>query len=538
MRKMRMRVLALILAAALVLSGCAVDFGGYLDGLRSMMAGDSIVPYSSMQYERPDLTQLDQALAEACEAATGEDADAIMEAVCAFYDAYDWFYTCYSLADIRYCGDLTDTYWEKEYNWCVENSATVDAALEALYYALAQSPVRGELEQSFFGEGFFDGYEGENLWDEEFTALLEAEANLQSQYYALSEEALNYAYGTAEYYDACADDMAQLLVDLIALRQEIAAYWGYTDYTRFASDFSYYRDYTTAQVEAYLDDIRQALVAQYRELEALDVWDVSDEYCRETKTLDYMRTAAKNMGGTVQEAFDLLDKAGLYDIGYGENKYNSSYEVYLTSYWEPFIFMNSTLTAYDKRTFAHEFGHFCNDYACWGSVAGVDVMEAFSQGMEYQSLCYGEDTEELTKGKLADSLCTYVEQAAFASFEQEMYGLTGDALTVENLYALYDGIARDFGFDSMGYDRREFVDITHFYTNPMYIISYVVSNDAAMQLYQLEQETTGAGLTLFEENLATQEAYFLSFLDSAGLESPVAEGRIREVRETFEEGLK
>lgn len=49
---------------------------------------------------------------------------------------------------------------------------------------------------------------------------------------------------------------------------------------------------------------------------------------------------------------NLMKTAKLYDTGYGENKYNSSFEQYLTSYQEPFIFMNATLTAYDKLVLA------------------------------------------------------------------------------------------------------------------------------------------------------------------------------------------
>ena len=49
----------------------------------------------------------------------------------------------------------------------------MDAGLQELYRALAQSPAREELEE-YFGEGFFDSYENEEtLWDESFTALLE-----------------------------------------------------------------------------------------------------------------------------------------------------------------------------------------------------------------------------------------------------------------------------------------------------------------------------------------------------------------------------
>lgn len=536
MHRMKIRLIALLLAAALLLTGCAVvDFGGYFSGLRSVMEGDAIVPYESMEYTRPDMGKIELALENACSlAAAGESTEAVMDAVYTFYDAYDWFYTCYNLADIRYSGDLTDIYWEKEYNYCVEKSAAVEAALEELYYALAKSPLRRELESTrYFGAGYFDSYDGENLWDETFTAMLEQEAQLQSRYYDLSTQMLDYELGTEAYYDACADDMTQLLVDLIGLRQQIAAYWGYTDYVQFANDFYYYRDYTPAEMESYLADIQQELVALYWEVDS-DAWEASWEYSSESQTLAYVRRMAKNMGGTVWEAFELMEAAGLYDITYGENKYNSSYEVYLTSYWEPFIFMNPSLTRYDCLTLAHEFGHFCNDYASYGSYVGTDVAEVFSQGMEYLSLCYGEDTEDLVRIKLADSLCTFVEQAAFAAFEQRMYALSGEDLSVEGLYELYEEVALAYGFESVGYDHREFVTITHFYTNPMYVISYVVSNDAAMQLYEMELETEGAGLARLEENLDTEAYYFLEFLDSAGLESPFAEGRIQQVRQFFE----
>ena len=111
------------------------------------------------------------------------------------------------------------------------------------------------------------------------------------------------------------------------------------------------------------------------------------------------------------------------------------------------------------------------------------------------------------------------------------------AMSVDALLALYTEVGDSYGFESLNYDPREFVTINHYYTNPLYIMSYVVSNDAAMELYQLEQETFGAGLACFEENLTTEEYYFLSFLESAGLESPFAEGRIQQVRKTFEEIL-
>ena len=494
--------------------------------------------FKNMKYTRPDMEKLELLQAAACDAANKGDAATALQCVYDFYEAHEWFYTNYALADIHYCADLTDSDWEAEYAFCMENSAWVDAALEELYYSLAASPVCDQLEEDFFGDGWFDSYKGENNWDKAFTVLLKEEADLQNRYYELSSIGVDYTYGTEAYFAACGDEMVELLVQLIDVRQRIADYWGYPDYPSFAADFYYYRDYTPAQTDAYLADIRGELVPLYIRLNSSSRFWVDYDYSTEKQTYAYVQSMAKNMGGTVEQAFGMLDRAGLYDISYGENKYNSSFEVYLTMYAEPFIFMNPTGTQYDHLTFAHEFGHFCNDYAADGSYAGTDVLEVFSQAMEFLSLCYADGGSELTRLKMWDSLCLMVEQSAFASFESRMYELKGEALTAENLRALYDQVAREYGFESVGYDDREFITITHFYTNPMYVISYVVSNDSAMQFYQLEQEQSGAGLAVFEDHLKTEAYYFLEFLEEAGLESPFAPGRVAELRQTFDTALK
>ena len=58
-----------------------------------------------------------------------------------------------------------------------------------------------------------------------------------------------------------------------------------------------------------------------------------------------------------------------------------------------------------------------------------------------------------------------------------------------------------------------------------------MSNDAAMQLHQLELAESGAGRSRYEKNLDTLEMYFLAFLEEAGLRSPF--DRVAEVRDFF-----
>lgn len=520
-----MRFLTWILALSLLLGGCF-----WMDPTFGLQ---ETVPYSEMRYTRPDPAALEEALSEACAAAvTAKSTGALMNRVYDFYDVYDSVLTNWYLADLKYCGDLTDSYWESEYNYCSELIPQLDAALEQLYTALALSPLRPQLEKSFFGEGFFAAYEGDPVLDETYLALIEEEARLESEYYALSDEV-----AAADPEADHAEPMAALLAQLVAVRQEMAAYLGYESYADFAYYEIYYRSYTPEMAQAYLLSLKNVLLEDYIRLSGSEVWEAAAEYCDAQGTFGYLKEAATNMGGTVKHAFDLLEEATLYDIAYGENKYDSSFCVYLWSYEEPFIFVSPWLDQTDKLTFAHEFGHFVNDYVCGGSYAGTDVAEVHSQAFEYLSLCYTENSEALARYKLADSLSTFVECAAYALFEHRLYALPPEELTAENILALYEQTCREFGFNSWDWDPGDFMTVVHFFTEPMYMVSYTVSNDVAMQFYQLERQTPGTGLALYEKILQSQDTDIIAFAETYGLENPFAIGRATALKKTFDEIL-
>ncbi len=526
MKKRLFSLLSLLLIAAL-LAGCTplstADFQQIVQEFFSqgtnLSVSSKVTPFSQMEYQRPDLDNLRALLDKVCEAANGNDLREIMNRVDDFYEAQDWFYTYSSLAQINYCLDLTSPYWQEENDFCTTASAEVSQMSEEMYTALAASPCRSKLERYYYGEGALESYSGETFWDEELIALMERESDLVNQYYAQSGEAGSFLLSL---FFPKHRKQAQILVDLIQVRNEIAAHAGYDSYPAFASDYYYYRDYTPDQLDNYLEEIRTELAPIYQQVwEEIDLPRVSSQ-----ETLDYVSSAAERIGGTVQQAFNLMLDAQLYDIAPRSNKYNSSFELYLISYGEPFLFINPQQSAVDFLSLAHEFGHFCNDYATEGYAPGIDVCEFFSQGMEYLTLSYSPASSELTRFKLQDSLATYVEQAFYAQFEQEMYQIPPEQLSVEALCDLYASISKAYGYDPLDFSRYEFVSIEHFYTSPMYIPSYILSNDAALQLYQLECENPGEGLRCYEDNLSSEEAYLLAFLEEAGLESPLAPGRI------------
>ena len=108
---------------------------------------------------------------------------------------------------------------------------------------------------------------------------------------------------------------------------------------------------------------------------------------------------------------------------------------------------------------------------------------------------------------------------------------------MEGIQALYEEVCVAYGLDVPGWDGRDYVCVPHFYESPLYIISYVLSNDAALQIYEMEQQKQGSGLACFEANLTSSQPYILAFLEEAGLESPFATGRLIQVRHTLETAL-
>ena len=71
----------------------------------------------------------------------------------------------------------------------------------------------------------------------------------------------------------------------------------------------------------------------------------------------------------------------------------------------------------------------------------------------------------------------------------------------------------------------------------MYIISYVLSSDAALQIYELERQEQGSGLACYTANLTSQQPQLLDFLAEAGLKSPFEAQRLQQMKQTMLSGI-
>ncbi len=540
MKKNIIRLLAMLLALGMLMCGCDQTPAEPQQNPTAPAPTDPVevknyTHWDDMTYTRPSAEPVQEAYDVLVTLADSDDFDTVVAAVADLDKAVNDFSTNYSLAQIYYYADQTVTEWEEEQNFCSTLSPTIEQILEDTFYMLAKSPCREQLEQTeYFTPDFFDEYDGENPYDDTWKAMKEEEADLENAYTALFGEAQEVCEpASEEFYDNYGDQLAQILVDLIAKRQQIAAYLDYPQYDQYAWD-NHQRDYTPKQFEEYLLNVQEKLVPLYGNMDYNAIM-VAYNYCSQKQMMSFLTDTVGLLGGSVQEAYDHMQEYGLFDLEHNDSKFDISFVTYLPSYDQPYLFVNPTRTRNDCLTLVHEFGHFANAYCSGGIEASTDVAEIFSQAMEFLSLCYVENDRGLTQYKIADSLMVFVEQSLYASFEMEAYKLTGDELNVENLYRLFSESLEKYGLG--GIDPRLFTVVHHFYTAPMYIPSYIVSNDAAMQFYLLELEESGAGLTRYMENLDTQEIYFLSFLDSANLESPFDPAHMDAIAKVIEDAV-
>ena len=573
MKKRVLKLIALVLALVM-LGGCELpgsDLSGALGGLLSQVSdSDALrhnpdgVMFRDMHYARPDTERLASDVA-AVESAldSGASLQRVEELLDRCMDDYDEFSTMYSLANIYNCKDLRDEYYAAEYEWISTESAEISRLFDRMYYACAGSPLGAELEDDYFWEGFCEEYADPNdsYYTDETVALMQRESELISRYREivadptvefegeevsfneLAEElesaedlASYYKYLSVllSYYRKYNEPLAEVYIELMRVRTEMAEAMGFSSCEEMEYVFCFERDYTPEDGAVFVSEVKRCLVPLYRWADEKGLsYGLSYSSLSAEALYADLQTVAKSIGGDCAEAFDFMSRYGLYDIEPSVYKADTSFETYLSDYEAPFIFVKPKGNTEDLLTFIHEFGHYTDAYANFNANETIDIAEVFSQSLEFISLSHMSDIlsareiEQLRRGKMIDALNTFIQQAAFADFESKAHAIGPDELTAEKLNELALQASQDFGFCPEGFEefyRYYWMDITHFFEYPFYVISYPVSLDVAMQIYELELQEPGRGQDKYFEILPRDWDTFMETVTNGGLESPFAEG--------------
>ena len=515
------------------------------------------VPFEELIYQRPDaealLTDIDAAIAELRAGTPYRRATALLDSC---FDGFDRFDTMLTLANIRSCQDGEDSFYAEEYAWGLETSGKVSQSIDRLYRTCAETRYAERLEREYFWDGFCLDYgEGSGISDRA-VELMQREGELIGQYRALMadptilldgyEERLNDFLATAGGYDTLKateafyrqynERASELYIALVRLRHELAAELGYDSYEQMQYLDFFRRDYDSAAADDYITEVRTKLLPLYEEVMSTNPYaELTLEALSEQRLREAVRGCAERMGDPVAEAFGYMSRNSLWDTERRRTKQPVSFEIYLTAFEAPFLFLDPSGSTDDVFSLLHELGHYTDDYVSFAAPESTDLSECFSQSLELLALGYlGEplsetERETLVRLKLLDTLDLYVQQCSFAEFEREVYAMPPEELSAERLNALSLRLAKEYGYydgKSEDYYSLGWFDILHFFEQPFYVISYPVTNDAAMQLFALELEQSGQGTERYRELLERRSDSLLDSLERAGLESPFAPGRV------------
>lgn len=563
-------LLACLLALSLcLLSACApLDslFGGEKESAGLSAKGGSAgrgvtVRFDRMEYVRPELAELTELLEQARESLDGGSYSRARNRLDDCHAWFDSFYTMYNLSYVRSCQDMTDEYYAEEYRWCDEQYSVVQQLFEELYYDCAASPLADKLQERYFWDGFLEEYSDPeaSFYSDEYVALMQEESELLARYRALQAaptlerdgaevelaELLpelagpDYVQAVTDYLEKYNEAFAELYIRLVDVRCRMAEAQGFDSYEQMQYEISFERDYTPAEAEDYLLRIRQEMVPFYRELMARDPYgEVWYDLVDEEGLLDILGAAAGEIGGRVKKAYDFMRQYELCDVRVDGRKANMSFQTYFTDYAAPFIFLGAAGDTEDILSFAHEFGHFTDAYVNEDANETIDLAECYSQAMEFLvlsrlgSALEPEELDNVARLKMLDTAALYVQQGAFAEFEHQVYAMGAGQLSAERLNDLSRQLAMQYGFYTPAYDAyyaMGWIDVTHFFEMPFYVITYPVSNDIAMQLYAMELDEPGTGLKRYLGVLPRDYAGLMALVDAGDFDSPFGEGRIRDV---------
>lgn len=561
-------LLALLLVLSLTLGGCAVRKNS--DPEPDAQQGD-MPKFSEIKYRRPDLSAFEAlyenliADLDANRLSTEDGVARLQEA----YDAYNEFYTMSTVAELRYHHDITDSRWADEYDWCLEQGAQVDQLFERLCSASANCDNAAALDEEFWGGWVVDAYQGQEsaTLDEAYLALAQRENALLTEYHRATAEPTVLWQGKEQsylslqeddsisredwkeiqqlYYDKYAPILGDIYIRLVGVRQELAAYLGIDSYEDYAYYADYERDFSPEQAESLLEQIRTELAPLYAELNLNNRWtELEYTELNEAENLEALHAAVRKIGGKAFRACKDMERYELYDIDISEKKGDLSYQCYLYSYDNPFVFVKTLGYSDDILNFGHEFGHFVDAWYNHDATSSHDLAEVFSQGMEYLLLSRipEEYREELTEYKLLDTVDTFTQQGSFAAFEHAVYARPAAEWTPEALNQLSLELARAYGYldpDMEDYYAKSWIDVSHLFETPFYVVSYCVSNCAAFEIYEKECAEADAGLECWNKMLPRDHDSFLDTVtEQGGLSDPFAPGRMREVAALLREKLK
>lgn len=539
------------------------------------------VKFNEIVYSRPDMAALTDAFSAVADdiSSTELTFDEKIGRLESVEDDYSHMLTMLSYSNVKKDADVSDEYWASEHAYISEAYPAFSAALEAVFVAAAQSPDAERFENEYFGDGLIEKYAGGGSITEKLVELAEKEARLENEYSTISgaNTVITYkgmtdtydnviesckerlgaesaAYKTALdecdrlYAKAVSEKTRNIFVELLKVRRDIADEYGYGSYAEHAYK-AIYHDYSESKMLRYIEDIATCIIPVWAALEAyvFSGYEPSFESTVDkTELINTLYSVYEDMDAELHDAYSFMLQFELYDINAeSENRFAGSFETYLYDCDAPFVFVSTGGGAEDFMTLSHEFGHFADDFFNRGGSTSLDLSEISSTALEFLTFlrldeALGTDMTDMHFLKIREALRTLVFQGFYALFEHYAYAIPENEISEEAVKGAMLKAATDMNlnadaftvnFESGIYHELDYVLIPHLLLYPCYVESYCTSVAVSLEIYFLEKQTEGAGLTAYLDLIKREDTplEFEDYIEESGLTSPFEKGFLEEL---------
>ena len=529
---------------------------------------DEIIPahsslnYADMVYERPDLDAVYANFKDALELATQTG---VQDQLFTLYDTIlaqlDHVGTMSSLASLKNSINLNDQFYEDEMLLLEAETTKMDNDINEVTGAILASPY-ADAFTARYGEEFVHNYEVmSKLNSPEIEALVEQESQLVADYNKLLSKEYTTEYNgktitmddldfsdpnvATPYYDIYKQknqECAEIYLQLVKLRVQIAKTLGYDSYTDYAYD-CLGRDFTKEEAAQF-----SALVKEYIAPLSQEMYNTHNskftfvEYAKMPtmeEGIPYLRAALEaEFPAAMTEALDYMLDRGLYIFDDDANMMPAGFSTILTEYAAPFLFINTGVYT-DPSTLFHEFGHYYNFYLMgnidWYDSNNLDLAEIHSQGLEllmfkYYGDIYGEKyANALQIVMLSNLLDTILMGCCEDEFQQKVF--ENPDMTIDEMNQIHGQLYQQY----MGYPVfYEWVDIHHHFETPFYYISYATSAASAFEIWELSQTDRSAALNAYRSiTQNTVNSGYREPLKRAGLSDPFTTDMVADLAGTM-----
>ncbi len=351
------------------------------------------------------------------------------------------------------------------------------------------------------------------------------------------------------------EELAELYIQLVEVRTNIARSYGYDNYAEYAYDKIYDREYTPEgladykdQVKTYYSPLLEEVYDEYRSYQS-DISEMFDVAITVDDAMEMFESHLADVSDDMLESYTYMVEHNLINIEQSDKKAPGGYTISISGQFNaPFMYNCASGDFTDFNTLVHEFGHYNEMYFApyeewYYGGCNLDLAEIHSQGLEliydeWADEFYGDYAEAMRMYALLNNVYIIVEGCKEDEFQYQVY-TNPDNLTVERLNQIYYDVCEEYGdadlYDSpflasMGYGEKdemlEWVRIPHTFQSPMYYISYSVSMAGVEELRCELEEDRDEGIEKYLQLVAAgTDAEFSDTLASVGINNPIENPR-------------